>query len=332
VVTTNTQSQIKTQTIAKKRADFYLQQRKKERNMKFDPIKEITDWWAKQSGKGASSQEYQDFVKRMQALMDKPYDQLPDAPDLPTYDKMENDQRTDEELQNQAKNKLVEYEQAMKNKINEQLNQESQTLDKSMQKAKDKHEQANNVIEKNFYQDANKLAGKMANQGLQRSSIASASQDALQAQKSSDIQDMNNEYGNVVFDLDTKIQGLEDKRNLALSDFDVVYAAKLTQDINKLKDERDSNNQKALKYNNSLEQRKQTDYAQYLRNKDQYDKQNGKNHDKELYARQQEFFDSAKGILEGMSKAEARTKLMEDPVFRLLPNQMFNSLFALYAE
>jgi len=296
--------------------------------MGFDPIKEISDWWSRLSGNDKSSAEYQDFVKRMQELMDKPYDigDIAEVPDMPEYEYIEGDNRTDEELKELAKTNLKEYEQEMRRQIENSLKQESSTLDSNRQSAEQSKQDKTNQIESKYSQDKQNLTSDMSKQGLQRSSISSNKNAKLDETKDSEMKSVGKKYGDIIKNLDIKIAGLEDKRNQALADFDIVYAAKLTQNINQLISQRDKTNNEATRYNNELREQEQKDYGTYLSNKDKYESVVEAVKQKELEKRQQQFFEEAKQILKGLSPAQARDKLENDPIFNNLPNYLHNLL------
>jgi len=167
----------------------------------------------------------------------------------------------------------------------------------------------------------------LSQRGLQRSSIASNTANLIDNTKEQNLNDANQQFVDLIKNIDIQIGGLEQKRNKALQDFDIVYAAKLTQDINALMAEREKNNQAALKYNNNLNTQMQKDYQQYLKNQQDHDKQIDDAKAKQLLQRQQQLFEEARIVLKSMPITEARQKIENDPIFANLPYYMRTTLY-----
>lgn len=88
--------------------------------------------------------------------------------------------------------------------------------------------------------------------GLARSSIAANTVAALNSEKAGKAASAAESYYLAERDLEEKLAGLEVKRQKAMDDFNISYTAKLTEEINRLKAQRDELMSEALKYNNSL--------------------------------------------------------------------------------
>ena len=180
---------------------------------------------------------------------------LPEKPKVEsgkTYDRLEFNPQSDEELENAAKASLTAYEQAGKNSVENEIAAliEKYSSDKSANSAA-----YGKTLEslKAAYDSALEAASNDAlKRGLARSSIAANTVSALESEKAGKSADAAAQFSAANAALDEKLSGLEVKRQKAMDEFNIAYTAKLTEEINRLKAKRDETAAETKKYNNTL--------------------------------------------------------------------------------
>ncbi|MDR3021097.1 MAG: hypothetical protein LBU60_00220 [Clostridiales bacterium] len=301
--------------------------------MAFDALKEASNWFQRLSGQGKGNSSYDQFVKDMEDLLNRPYDTIsPNKPDSPDYTMMGQDNRTDQELNDLARAQLEEYYQKNLNAIdnankseNEALNQDKKTAEELLQQRKDEIDSS--------YQDASSsLNNDLLRRGLARSSIAANTNTKLQQSKTDAINSTQQKHAETMQAIDSKIANLTAQRQQALDQFDIQFAAKVTMQMNELMQERDKANAEAMKFNNSVLQQIQNDYASNLSNAEKEFQLNEQSKEKQLQERQKEFFNTARKVLSTMSAKEAKDKLQNDPIFKNLPQYMHTALFREFVQ
>jgi hypothetical protein len=294
----------------------------------YDAIKETANWFARNSGYSKGSSEYDEFVKKMEELLNKPYESVtPDKPNAPQYTEMGTDDRTNQQLSDLARQQLEEYRQQQQNAINNKKESEEQALNSNRDTAEQLLKDRQQQIEGSYEQASDSLNNDLLKRGLARSSIAANSNAKLETSKLDAINQNQAQYTQQLQDIQAQLSQLEAQRLQALDQFDISYAAKLTTTINELVQARDKTNADAIKYNNSIQQQIRDDYSNSLSDREKEISLNQTAQDRELQARQQEMFKQARQVLANMSPKEARAKLEKDPIFKNLPTHMHTALF-----
>ncbi|MCL2061228.1 MAG: hypothetical protein FWH03_01195 [Firmicutes bacterium] len=250
---------------------------------------------------------------------------LPDRPDLgelPQYQRLAVEEKSAEDLERAAQSNLADYKLNSVNAIereiellNDKLSAEKETAN---QAAKDK-----NAALASAYDSAKKAVNDdTLKRGLARSSIAVNKQAQLADAKAAESTRINAAFIDAINKLDNEIEGLTHKRETALNNFNISYAAKLTQQINTLKEEQDKRKTEAIKYNNTLSEKEHSasvdkmdkEASIYGKELDNRAKENNltagqTNKDEAIYKKMVE-------VLDSMNGADARKQVMENPVFR----------------
>ena len=172
-----------------------------------------------------------------------------------SYERLVYDAPTDEEIVNNATSELADYKNAGINSVEneikgliEKYSADREVNAKSLEKTLKSLADAYAVAKEEVNADAIK-------RGLARSSIAINNQNALSQEKARKTSEAQAEANAVDAEIDNKIAGLEVERQKALDNFNIAYTARLTEQINKLKAEREEKVAETLKYNNSLAQK-----------------------------------------------------------------------------
>ncbi len=200
----------------------------------------------------AASGNYEDVFDKIDEITKEYEERKPKIPEGEKYERMDYAAPTDDEIAASAKATLGDYkqsgEQSVENEISALLekyatdkNNNSKSYEKTLKSLSAAYETA---IEQARY-DALK-------RGLARSSVAANTTAALAGEKAAKTAEAAAGYEAAQADVDAKISALDVKRQKAMDDFNISYTAKLTEEINRLKSEREKLKAEALKYNNSL--------------------------------------------------------------------------------
>lgn len=288
--------------------------------------------------KNAASGNYEDVFEKIDAI-DKSYEPVkPTLPDGEKYARIDYVAPTDEEIESSAKSGLEDYrqngEKSVENEIAALLNKyvaDKNTNAESYQKTlKTLGEAYAAAIEEARY-DALK-------RGLARSSVAANATAALVGEKAAKTAELTAGYETAQADVDAKISALNAKRQKAMDDFNIAYTARLTEEINKLKTEREKLKTEALKYNNSLiekENKEKIDKAKtesdlYTESLAQRKAEEGLSEPSaaEKEKRYQQIYTVLRDKLLTMSAAEAKAEIAKNPIYsQYLSGPYFYKLF-----
>lgn len=214
----------------------------------------------KASGKADDNSDYADILDKINEI--NATTQIPEKPDLGdgiTYDRIEYDAPSDEEIEKRAQDSLKEYEHAGVSSIENEIAAllEKYTSDKNVNTAA--YESTLKSLN-DAYQSAIEAANNDAlKRGLARSSIALNTTAAINSEKADKAAAAAAEYNRQDADLTSKINGLEVERQKAMDEFNISYTAKLTEEINKLKEQREELKNEAIKYNNTLAEKEENE-------------------------------------------------------------------------
>ena len=112
--------------------------------------------------------------------------------------------------------------------------------------------QKESVINDSYQQAKASSAAEALKRGLARSSIALSQGTVLDEKQAEQIANVRNSYIEQAAEIDYKLSDLETKKQSALADLDISYAAKLAIEIDELKNERSKKIEEVTKYNNEL--------------------------------------------------------------------------------
>ncbi|MDE7395746.1 MAG: hypothetical protein K2M95_06485 [Clostridiales bacterium] len=176
----------------------------------------------------------------------------PELPDAPTYERLEKDERTDDELTKSAEDELAAYKAQGEKGIDKQIAAEEEGYRADMDAAQKNHDEAAESTRRTYESAKKNTDNDMLKRGLARSSIAANKKAALEQNEAEATAKLASALNEKLQALNERIDALAAKREEALNDFNLTYAAKLTERINELKKERDEKTEEAIKYNNSL--------------------------------------------------------------------------------
>jgi len=223
-----------------------------------------------------------------------------------------------DDLKKLAKANLTEFDQTNRRAIEGMIEEAGNLLMSNRDTEKARAEQLMRQIDA-AYGTARKNSNNDAlKRGLARSSIAvnrTADIETAAAEKRSSATAEN--LANLA-DIDNRLASLAGKRENALNQFDIAYAARLTQEINNLTQEREKRDMDRALNQSRLD-------TEALRREELSDSINASRETAEKARRQEEDFAAAFNRLSGMSARDARHAVRNDLLLReqLTPSQFF---------
>ena len=178
--------------------------------------------------------------------------QKPVLPDAPTYDRVQYDAPDDAQLTENAEQSLSGYRKQQTEAIERELAALQKQYETGKADAEQAHKQKQEATDAAYDGARKNSDADLIKRGIARSSIAANVTGEIERERAAAQSAAAAAYRDEVLRLDGELKGLESKRQQAMSDFDLTYAAKLSESIQKLKEERDKKQQEALRYNNSL--------------------------------------------------------------------------------
>lgn len=251
----------------------------------------------------------------------------PEAEKLPEgvkYDRIEYDAPTDEEIAAAAEKELAAYKAQGEQKVDGDIAAEREKLEKNKATGEAQLAADQAAIDDNYDIANKKVSDDVLKRGLARSSIAVNRMADLSEARAAEKNNAATAANARLAEITSELNSLDFKREQALNSFNISLAAKLTERINELKDERNDREIEALKYNNSLTEKEQkyaadkviqdsklySDALSQREKEDKYSEGYGKD-----AATQRAAYDRMRTALAGMSADAAKNTLRTDPFF-----------------
>lgn len=239
--------------------------------------------------------------------------------ETPSYQRYEYEAPSDESIKSSAEAELGDYFNKGETSIKDEYAAKEKNLNASRADSERLFDDSSEKLKTAYKQTAQAMSDDSLKRGLARSSIALNEQAAVSNAYLDDLDKLIAQRDQRISDIDSELNELDSQLQSALDSFKISYAAKLTQRMNELKEEREKNKREAIKYNNSLlKQEYDERVAKEEREKKQSsdslnDQDRASNSQKEALMR--EFYEKAVEALESLSADEAR-ELLQDPIFR----------------
>ena len=167
----------------------------------------------------------------------------------------------------------------------------------------------------------------MAKRGLSRSSIAASEKAAIEESRAEALASARSAHAEEISRIDAEISGLEADMQKALNAFDIAYAARLTERIAELTEEREEKRIEALKYNNQMTEKERDDMLAIMGDESLLE---GEVPEDMLASYYSEKYDVFRQYLSGMSADQARVAVRNDPFIRSSLSDYF--YYRLYNE
>lgn len=187
--------------------------------------------------------------------------QFPDKPtiEVPVYEKMEYNPKTDEEISQDATNQLSEYKNSALESYDIEYNNTKEQKERDKLQKEEERLQNETKVNETYDEKSKKIDYDLIKRGMVNSSSNELLKEENEEQREKAIAMVANEYSQAIEKIDNDIQKAENKRLQAIAEFNISYALKYSNLVSKLKAERDEMSQKALEYNNKIAQQEYED-------------------------------------------------------------------------
>jgi len=165
-------------------------------------------------------------------------------------------QQTDENIQQQAESELSDYKEKSINKILTNYEEDNGEIQANKDDASNEYSTEISGANKSAFENNESLNKQAISRGIERSSIMSNEKQNIVDEKIATIKSAKKEYEDTLGALELKQNVIEANKELALENFDIAYASKLTTNINKLKTEASKLEAEIKEYNSQIEARK----------------------------------------------------------------------------
>lgn len=270
--------------------------------------------------------ELEDFLqKQNESLMPQP--ETGSSAEIPKYERYEYEAPSDESLRQSAEAELNEYLQNGENSIKNEYDAKEKSLNADKSSSEKQFEVSKDKLKSAYEQTAQALSDDSLKRGLARSSIALNNQAAAGKAYMQNVNDLIEQRNERITEIDNELNSLSGQLQSALDSFKISYAAKLTQRINELTEEREKNKQEAIKYNNSIaKQEYDEQIAKEERDKDLYKEQLQRQQQQKEYRDslpdyqkerlEREFYDKAVEVLDSLPRDEAQKLFNASSIFK----------------
>lgn len=242
-----------------------------------------------------------------------------------TYERLEYDAPTDEEIKTAAQSGLSSWKNDSITSIEEDAERRRQDAESARRENERALFDAENEIGAEYDDASRSFDDDMVKRGLARSSVAAAGSAELEESRAAALSAARGAAAEENARIDDEIRSLETDRERALQSFDIEYAAKLTEEIAGLTEERDKRRQEVTEYNNELTEKEREELAESLENGTAINvPESG------VSAYNLEKYEAVRKYLAGMDADEARVHVRNDPVVRDALTDYY--YYKLYAE
>lgn len=288
-----------------------------------------------------SSEQLKDKIKKIDKKysFNLDYDSTKDDISL-NLQKKQLPQIDDKSIEESAKQSLSSYEDQQKKAIESNYN-------KGLDKVKQNEDKSNSTfleeydkVENNYLNDKENVKNTLLKRGLAHSSILENSLSNLESKKENDIENLKTDLNTALDKLNLEKQLLETEKQSALESFNIAYAVKLSEKIDKLTQQALSKQEEIIKYNNQLEEKEK----QFLVNQQKFNitQENQKLKENEFVLdyidkygtvglerqRDAEKLYAAKQSLQGLTKEEAMIEIESNNYHDILGDSVYKSLIA----
>lgn len=161
----------------------------------------------------------------------------------------------DDVLRSTAESELSSYRADTEKNIRQKSEAEETELNAKRDAYADSKKSAEAELEQKYLAAVRAIDNDTVKRGLARSSVAAVERGALEREYLNKSADITHEYSKNISKLESDIASVNKKLQDALNDFNLTYAAKLSQRLNELKTEREKKMQYVIEYNNEIKRK-----------------------------------------------------------------------------
>jgi len=181
----------------------------------------------------------------------------------PNFERMNEVHKTTEEIKAEAEHSLSDYKNSTLNEINNDYSSGVDKIKFEKEQLQKSSEDSKESISKYFNDARQSSSDNALKRGLSRSSIVINQLNAFDKDELNAYMTIDKELTDNLNALDFELNTLNLQKEQALSNFDIAYAVKLTDKINKINEDLLEEQNKVLKYNNEIAEKELKYKAQY---------------------------------------------------------------------
>lgn len=290
-------------------------------------------------GMKTSAEELKDKIKNIddKYKLDLTFDSTKDDISL-NLERQKYSRPSDEEIRKQAEDSLKSYEDKEQKGIENEYADGNRKLDEESQKLGGDFESQSKKIEQTYENAKESNKNTFIRRGLSRSSIMQENLKNLDESKNAAQDTLAKELKQNLEKITIERDLLETQKQSALESFNIAYAVKLSEKINKLTESAKQAEDAVAKYNNQLEEKEKKFALSQQEHNIKQDNQKLKDNKFVLdyineYGRvgldwliAKEKLTAAKDSIKGLSKEQALTQIERDGYRDILGDSVYKSL------
>ena len=176
-----------------------------------------------------------------------------DAPESLNLQKVEFEEKTDDELSELAKNSLASKYNTKKQSTNDSFEKQIDNLLKQSEENKKQAESQKESVNEIFDNSIKETENQALKRGLARSSVIIGQVANLEGSRANELANILKDINDNLTYTENKISELENEKERALDDLDIEYAMELNEKIQSVKDDYTKQKQQAIEFNNDVE-------------------------------------------------------------------------------
>lgn len=290
-------------------------------------------------GMKTSAEELKDKIKNIddKYKLDLTFDSTKDDISL-NLERQKYSKPSDEEIRKQAEDSLKSYEDKEQKDIENEYATGNRKLDEESKKLGDDFEEQSQKVEKTYESAKENNKNSFIRRGLARSSIMQENLKNLDESKNVAQDTLAKELKQNLEKITIERDLLETQKQSALESFNIAYAVKLSEKINKLTESAKQAEDAVTKYNNQLEEKEKKFALSQQEHNIKQDNQKLKDNKFVLdyineYGRvgldwliAKEKLTAAKDSIKGLSKEQALAQIERDGYRDILGDSVYKSL------
>jgi len=178
-----------------------------------------------------------------------------------------------EQIEKEANNFYKDEIETKKDDLDKKYSDKQEDLLESKENAFLNQEKNEQKIETDYNNKSKQSLYNSIKQGIARSSIENGKQEKLINQKNTALENLKNETNLKLEKIENSLAILNQEKEKAMMDFDLAYAVKIKDKINKLEAEYNKQKEEAIKYNQKIEEDERKFNEEQQKKSEAYDKE-----------------------------------------------------------
>ncbi len=170
-----------------------------------------------------------------------------------TFDRVDVPEIDNEKIKQEATDFYKNEMDQNLDKIETDYQKKADKLNNSKIEVKEDRTKSENKINENFEKNSKQSLYNSVNQGIARSSIENEKQNRLTKIREADLNDLQQETNKKLVNIQNSLNILKTEKEKAMKNFDISYALKISEKMDKLQSLYNKEREEAIKYNEKME-------------------------------------------------------------------------------